>query len=190
MPENIEALLDKKTPIDRRKQIFSNQLKYLKELELEELDFPEYKVWDEQDVEKYCNILRSGRLDKYMPSEAYIREVFTLDQQKYEEAQKETIITSENFQQLLQILGNDENAVEFLCENIINQRISTYTATADNNPISLILCTVRSDEVGQQLYILLHELLHVIEKMQMDLDWIYLMFHQTNTRDNIEDMKR
>ena len=48
-----------------------------------------------------------------MPSEAYIREVFTLDQQKYEEAQKETIITSENFQQLLQILGNDENAVEF-----------------------------------------------------------------------------
>lgn len=47
MPENIEALLDKKTPIDRRKQIFSNQLKYLKELELEELDFPEYKVWDE-----------------------------------------------------------------------------------------------------------------------------------------------
>lgn len=98
MPENIEALLDKKTPIDRRKQIFSNRLKYLKELELEELDFPEYKVWDEQDVEKYCNILRSGRLDKYMPSEAYIREVFTLDQQKYEEAQKETIITSESFQ--------------------------------------------------------------------------------------------
>ena len=94
MPENIEALLDKKTPIDRRKQIFSNQLKYLKELELEELDFPEYKVWDEQDVEKYCNILRSGRLDKYMPSEAYIREVFTLDQQKYEEAQKEAIITN------------------------------------------------------------------------------------------------
>jgi len=33
-----------------------------------------------------------------MPSEAYIREVFTLDQQKYEEAQKETIITSESFQ--------------------------------------------------------------------------------------------
>lgn len=164
MPENIEALLDKKTPIDRRKQIFSNQLKYLKELELEELDFPEYKVWDEQDVEKYCKILRSGKLDKYIPSETYIKEVFTLGQQKYEEAQKETITTSENFKELLQLLGNNENSAEFLYENIINQKILTYAANADNNPISLILCTVRNDEVGQQLYLLLHELQHAIER--------------------------
>lgn len=166
-PEQMDKLKSKDVDLLSKYLIIYSQTSYLRNMGI---DIPNKEILNcnsEKDVEEYLSFLNQDNVKKYIPSEDVIHFITSIRKEKYEEALKEYYMTRKDFTDAKRKLGDNQSSLIYAYEQIKNKKICIAGQGAirsDNEFISIMFYTIRTNSEGSLLYGFLHECEHIIDQ--------------------------
>lgn len=145
--------------------IIDRQLDYLEDLGVNISEDEELNFKTDIDIENYSLFLDRDEIKNYLPSYELLDYITSLRENNYEEAIKEYFVTKEDYLEAMRIFDNNEGNRNFVYDQMKNKKIcivSQGVRTSNNEFISLMFFTIRTNCAGVLSHIFIHECGHVI----------------------------
>lgn len=164
--DKMKKLKSKEVELYEKDFIVYDQVNYLKNIGV--VDIVDEKITEcesEEDVEKYLEFLNQDAIKKYIPSYGLINYITFIREKKYEEALKEYYLTRKDLILAKTKLG--DNNYEYIYEQIKNKSVCIDSGGAirsDNEFVSIMFYTIRSNDEGSLFHNFMHECGHIIDQ--------------------------
>ena len=152
------------------------QSTYLRNIGVEIPNRKMLKCNSEEDVNDYLFFLSQDNIKKYIPSEDVISYITHVRENNYEDALKAYYVTRKDFMDAKGKFANNEDNIKYIYKMIKNKNIciaGNGATTGDNEFISLMFYTIRTNEAGSLFYTFMHECGHIIDQSSMGSGFEY-----------------
>ncbi len=159
--DNFEILKSKDAFIYDKNYIIREQINYLSSLGI---IIPIDKIRTDYEIDKYLEFINQNNLKKYLPTFKAIESIKRIKANDYEQALKKYYITRKDFLNIIKKFDQSQCNTDFVYEFLKINKICVGGGYQDNNFVTLLFYTIRRYDVGYLLFVLLHEVGHVLDK--------------------------
>ena len=186
--EKMNKLKSKDVSLFDKFLIIISQVNYLKNIGVDMTNKEMLKCDSEEDVDNYLTFLKQDNVKKYIPTDDLISYIPLARENMYEEALKGYCMTRKDFKDLATTFGDNKNNLEFIYNQIKRKRVcitGNGATTIDNEFVSIMFYTIRTNDAGSLLFNFMHECGHVIDQNPNGIAFeLRDDFNTTNPYDN------